>query len=427
MKITILNGNANVQNPGFDEYIARLAAALTARQHTVTTFTLRDLDIKHCVGCFGCWTKTPGLCVAKDASLDVCRAAINSDFMLWAAPLRMGFPDAMLKKIMDKSVPLVHPYIVIDQGEAHHLARYERYPRVGLLVEKESDTDAEDLHIVGDIFSRTSLNFKSRLDFALTTEQSVEEVALAIVNQTTDGVPYARDLPPIPGVRINPPKQLTVFNGSPRGTKGNTPFMLEQLIKGFTAAGGSANEPFPLVRQNELDRYREAFAAAEAVLVGFPLYTDAMPGIVKTFIEALEPLRGRDNNPALGFMIQSGFPEATHLRHIERYLAKLADRLGSPYLGTIIKGGGEGVQAVTGKSKQKLFEQLYALGEGLGKTGQFDATILRELSQPERFPGYLMPIFKVLLKTPLVSGYFDRELKKNGVYEQRGARPLVEA
>ncbi len=426
MKITILNGNASVQNPGFDEYIARLAAALTAGQHTVTTITLRDLDIKYCIGCFGCWTKTPGMCVVKDASHDVCRAVINSDFMLWAAPLRMGFPDALLKKMMDKSVPLVHPYIIVDQGEAHHLARYERYPRIGLLVEKEADTDAEDLHIVGDIFSRTALNMKSRLEFVLTTEQPVDEIARAIINKTVDGVPFARDLPPIPGVQVKPPTQLTVFNGSPRGAKGNSPLMLEQLIKGFTAAGGRVDEPLHLVRQNELDRYRDTFAASEAALIGFPLYTDAMPGIVKSFIEALEPLRGRSNNPALAFMMQSGFPEATHLRHIERYLAKLATRLGCPYLGTIIKGGGEGLRAVSGESNKKLFERLFALGQGLGKTGQLDAAILRELSKPERYPAYMIPVFKLLLKLPVVNTYWDQALKKNGVYEQRSARPFVE-
>jgi multimeric flavodoxin WrbA len=152
MKITMMNGNGTPQNGGFDEYVAGLAAKLTGEGHTVTVFTLRDMDIKFCTGCFGCWMKTPGQCVAKDASHDVCRAVINGDFLLWAAPLRMGFPDATLKKMMDKSIPLIHPYFVVDHGEAHHRPRYDRYPRIGLLTQKEADTDAEDLRIVGDIF-----------------------------------------------------------------------------------------------------------------------------------------------------------------------------------------------------------------------------------------------------------------------------------
>ncbi|HOU15816.1 MAG TPA: NAD(P)H-dependent oxidoreductase [Anaerolineae bacterium] len=424
MRITMMNGNGHPQNREFEEYVARLATALMAEQHTVTVFTLRDLDIKFCTGCFGCWVKTPGECVAKDASHDVCRAVINGDFLLWAAPLRLGFPDATLKKMMDKSIPLIHPYFVVDHGEAHHRPRYEHYPRVGLLLEKEADTDAEDLRIVSDIFSRTALNMKSRLEFAFTTEEPVDTVARAIVTQRADGVLFDRDLPPLPGARISPPTQLTIFNGSPRGAKGNTPVMLEQVARGFTAAGGQVTETYHLARQNDLDRYRDAFAAAEAVLVGFPLYTDAMPGIVKTFIEALEPLRGRSNNPALGFVMQSGFPESAHLRHVERYLAKLAARLGSPYLGALIKGGGEGIRLMSDRMNRKLFEQLTALGQGLRETGQFDPDAVQKLAKPERYPAYLMPVFKLLVKMPLLSMYWDNQLKENGVYEQRFAQPF---
>ena len=77
---------------------------------------------------------------------------INADFILWAAPLKMGFPAALLKMANDKHLPLIHPYMVVDQGEAHHLKRYARYPRLGLLVEKEADTDERDLQIVSDIY-----------------------------------------------------------------------------------------------------------------------------------------------------------------------------------------------------------------------------------------------------------------------------------
>ncbi|MBN1920305.1 MAG: flavodoxin family protein [Anaerolineae bacterium] len=424
MKITIMNGNGNPQDQGFDGYLSRLAESLTAKQHAVTTFNLRDLDIKFCTGCFGCWVQTPGECVFKDASHDVCRAVINSDFLLWAAPLRMGFPDATLKRMMDKSIPLVHPYFEVDQGEAHHLPRYEHYPRLGLLLQTETDTDAEDLRIVGDVFSRTALNMKSRLEFALTTEESVDKVTHAIATIDVKGVPFARDLPPLPGARITPPTRLTLFNGSPRGPKGNTPVMLQQLAQGFVSAGGSITDIFHLVRQNELASFCDAFATAEAVVIGFPLYTDAMPGIVKTFIEALEPLRGRGNNPALGFVMQSGFPESAHMRHVERYLAKLAARLGSPYLGSLIKGGGEGIRLMPDNMNRKLFGQLRTLGQSLCATGQFDPDAVRALAGRERYPAYLIPLFKVLVKTPFLAMYWNNQLKANGVYERRFAQPF---
>ena len=54
MKITILNGNPETHNEAFDAYITSLTVALAAEQHEVELLTLREMDIKYCVGCFGC-------------------------------------------------------------------------------------------------------------------------------------------------------------------------------------------------------------------------------------------------------------------------------------------------------------------------------------------------------------------------------------
>jgi hypothetical protein len=173
-----------------------------------------------------------------------------------------------------------------------------------------------------------------------------------------------------------------------------------------------------------MDNFVQAFASAECAWLGFPLYTDAMPGIVKRFIEALEPLAGRANNPPLGFLVQSGFPEGLHSRYIERYLEKLAARLGSPYLGTIVRGNGEGVRIMPPKMNQELFGNLQSLGAGLAGHGRLDPVLLARIATPERFPFYMGPVFQLFLRLPAAHSYFDDMLKKNGVYEQRFERPF---
>ncbi len=425
MRVTILNGNPHAHDQAFEAYLGRLADALVASGHQVTALTLRDMDIRYCIGCFGCWVKTPGQCVAADESGQVCRAMINSDFTLWASPLIMGFPSALLKKTMDKSIPLIHPYFVVDHNEAHHRARYARYPLLGLLLAKGEDTHDEDIRIITDIFSRTALNLKSRLAFSALTDQPEEEIVRAIVTGPASSVRFDREVAPSAGTPITPPTRLTVFNGSPRGKKGNTPILLEQFLKGFADNPGHSYEIFHLNRLNEMERHRQAFREAECVLWGFPLYTDAMPGIVKAFIETLEPLRGRPGNPPIGFLVQSGFPEAAHSRYVERYLEKLADRLGSPYLGTIVKGGGEGVRMMPEQRTHTLFTALFQIGKTFGERGQFDPALLRDLAKPERYPAYSAPVFRLFAKTPMARSYWDNQLKANGVYEQRFAEPYA--
>ena len=178
MKITILNGNPEASS--LDDYLAQLKIYLEVKGDAVTQLDLRTMKISYCVGCWNCWVKTPGQCSSNDQSLDVCRAVIHSDLTLWASPVIMGFPSALLKKVTDKLIPLVHPYIVVDQGEAHHLARYDHYPQFGLLLEKNGDCDDEDIEIIRHIFSRTALNMKSELAFTRLASDPIQEVSDAV-------------------------------------------------------------------------------------------------------------------------------------------------------------------------------------------------------------------------------------------------------
>jgi hypothetical protein len=110
-----------------------------------------------------------------------------------------------------------------------------------------------------------------------------------------------------------------------------------------------------------------------------------MPAVVKAFIETLRPLGRREGNPAIAFLVQSGFPEAIHSRAVERYCRKLASRLGCEYLGTVVKGGVEGIQAKPPWMNRKLYDRLFRLGKHFGATGAFDAEILARLARPERY------------------------------------------
>lgn len=421
MKITILNGNSDLQNTSFDEYLVQLTQILTEGSHRVTNLNLCQMNVENCNGCFGCWVKTPGECVIEDDSPGIRQAVIQSDFTLYASPLKMGYPSALLKRAMDKSVPLIHPYFTVVNQEVHHLARYKHYPRVGLLFEREQDTDDDDLRIVTNLFGRTAINMKSSLVFSLDTSQPPAEVARLISNPPSALIPESH-LRPTNGIQVKPPTRLTVFNGSPRGPKGNTLIMQQEFIRGFTSIPGNTCEVFNLFQMKRADDFVQAFSNAESVLLGFPLYTDAMPSIVKSFIESLEPFKGRPANPPIGFLVQSGFPEGLHSRHVERYLEKFAHRLGSPYLGTMVKGNGEAVGNMPENMNKGLFENLFGTGRGLAENGSFDAVLLRKMASPERYSPLALPLVQVMSWT-FVKSYWDQQLKQNGAYEDRFARP----
>jgi multimeric flavodoxin WrbA len=175
MRIAILNGEPNPLSE-FQRYVCEVAHRLSQSGHAVTQLDLRDLELKGCSGCFGCWVKTPGECLKRDDSAQVCRCAIEADLVLMAAPVKMGFTSALLKRATDQMIPLIHPYFVFEGGEVHHRARYARYPKFGLLMET-SACDAEDVEIATAIWHRTARNLKSRLVFSASSTRSAREVA----------------------------------------------------------------------------------------------------------------------------------------------------------------------------------------------------------------------------------------------------------
>jgi multimeric flavodoxin WrbA len=426
MKITILNGNTDANNSAYEDYLRQLELRLEGRGHQVTALTLRELDLRYCTGCFGCWVKTPGECVTSDDGPRLRKAILDSDFTLWAAPLVMGFPSAKLKQAMDKSIPLLEPYFEVVHGEAHHKARYGHYPLFGLLVQPEADTDAGDLEIVENMYRRTALNMKSRLCFLLQTDQPLDGLVGAIEAARLTPEKLPANPPATTGITMTPPKHLIIFNGSPRGPVSNTGLLLQQFVRGFTAGlPGAQVEVYDLVRLKHHAEYAELLAGADAALIAFPLYTDAMPGIVKAFFEALAPLRGRPGLPPMGFMVQSGFPESAHSRFVERYAEKLAARLGSPYLGTIVKGGCEGIRDQPEQMTRGLFAQFEQIGAVFGQSGRLDAGLLKKLARPEKYPLIFAPVFKLLSATGILDFWWNHELKENGAYENRFARPYA--
>ena len=423
MKIVILDGALENTPKNWSAYLSELTATLKENNHQVNHFLLKDGDIHHCAGCFKCWVQTPGVCVFDDDSRKINRAIIQSEFVLFASPLVMGFPSSVLKKKMDRMIPLVHPYSEIVQGELHHIHRYEKYPLFGLLLQPENADSEKNISIVSQVFARTALNIKSRLAFAVTTEEPAQKTAARIENLENERYDFSREFPKLKTEKVGKMRKLTVFNGSPRGKRGNTPTLLKHLMGGFTSIDGNTAEIYHLQQIKKKAEFASHFQNAECVLIGFPLYTDGMPGIVKEFIEALQPLTQRESNPPIAFMVQSGFSEALHSRYVEQYLMTLADRLNSPYLGTLVRGGCEGVRLQPEKMNRKIFAALHALGQQLGEQGGFERQSAKEFCSLERISPVLVPLVKLVGKLPFMSMYWDMQLKKSDAFEDRFARP----
>lgn len=220
--------------------------------------------------------------------------------------------------------------------------------------------------------------------------------------------------------------RLTIFNGSPRGKKSNSAFLMKHFLKGFHTEEGNLSEIVYLNRIKETGKNVEIFRKAEHVILIFPLYTDAMPAIVKHFIEALEPLCGRKDNPSIGFVIQSGFPEPLHSKFVARYMEKLAKRLGCRHTGTVIRGGVEGIQMQSSWMTKKVLNSFMSLGRFYSENGTFDKNVIHKLAPRERLSAGMILLYRCLNFIGITNMYWNMMLKKHKAYKKRFARPFSE-
>jgi multimeric flavodoxin WrbA len=128
----------------------------------VDWFLLNKMDIKYCVGCWDCWLKTPGLCRFKDNHREVLRSFVNADQVVFICELSVGFINSLLKKTMDRLIPIVLPYIREFHNESHHYPRYDLNPKIKIIVIDNETTEAE-ISLVKDYFLRVALNFDSEV------------------------------------------------------------------------------------------------------------------------------------------------------------------------------------------------------------------------------------------------------------------------
>lgn len=216
--------------------------------------------------------------------------------------------------------------------------------------------------------------------------------------------------------------QLTFINASPRGTRSNTGILMEHFIRGFLETPGNSCDVEYLVKyRKDLQTLSEKFSQAQNVILGFPLYIDAMPAAVKAFLEALAPFSGRQDLPALGFLIQCGFPETAHTRFAGRYCEKFALRIGCRSLGLILKGGCEGLAIQPSFLTEKYFSLFAMLGQNFGKTGGLDEALLAKLAKPE----HLKPENVAQIIPFINEALWDAQLEKNGVMDHSFDRPLM--
>lgn len=115
--------------------VENFIAGAESADATIEYFKLKDLIIHHCIGCYTCWTKTPGECIYKDDMTELRKKYREADLIIFASPLYIFNVTGILKDFMDRLLPILKPYMLINvKGFIKHPDRFPEKGEQGFVV-----------------------------------------------------------------------------------------------------------------------------------------------------------------------------------------------------------------------------------------------------------------------------------------------------
>lgn len=101
--------------------------------------------VKSCMGCFGCWIKTPGKCVIFDRGQKITEYFSKSQEIIIITPILYGGYSVNVKMIIDRSIGHVLPYFRYVNGQMHHQLRYDDLLKLKVYFYGESDHEEKEI------------------------------------------------------------------------------------------------------------------------------------------------------------------------------------------------------------------------------------------------------------------------------------------
>lgn len=129
MNILIMNGSPKGKRSNTYMLTQAFVRGMQKQQTChVEEVDICQLQIHHCLGCFSCWKKTPGVCCIKDDMAQLLEKRIKADIIIWSFPLYYFSIPGQLKNVIDRQLPMMQPKMVERAdgfGNGSHPGRYD--------------------------------------------------------------------------------------------------------------------------------------------------------------------------------------------------------------------------------------------------------------------------------------------------------------
>jgi multimeric flavodoxin WrbA len=344
-----------------------------------------------CLGCFGCWIRTPGTCVIDDAVRDVTAKLVGAEVVVLLSPVVFGGYGGELKTVVERGVlPTLLPHFQRLEGRTRHFARYEKTPdvlAVGLLQQE----DAVMRQVFSGIVARNAANILSERQASTTV---CADDALESMRESIRRLLEYRQASP--GMEK---KRVALLCGSPRRAKSVSLGLARFVEKGLREGGAEVCVHDLYAGRRDEEAFVElakAVDASDGVFLFAPLYADQLPGHVIEALTRLAAWRKEISPPRsqrFAAAVNCGFPENENNDAALATCRLFAREAGFNWVGGCAVGGGglyEGRElASLGFMSRRVRRALEAKARLLVAHGQPDLADTGDVAVPCPLPARL--------------------------------------
>lgn len=132
MKILAINGSPKGNRSNTWRLTCAFLEGITIQEENggaqapeIETLNIGSLNLKPCLGCFSCWSKTPGECCIHDDMQGVIDKILWADVVVWSFPLYYFGLPGQLKTLIDRQLPMSLPFMCTETESGGHPSRYD--------------------------------------------------------------------------------------------------------------------------------------------------------------------------------------------------------------------------------------------------------------------------------------------------------------
>jgi len=123
MKALLVNGSPHTVKGVHVSILDIFEEGLREAGSEVTRIDVYGQSIQPCLGCFTCWTRTPGECIQEDDMKSLLPLVAQSDILTLATPVYVDGMTGPMKTFLDRLIPLLKGRVELRDDHTRHIVR----------------------------------------------------------------------------------------------------------------------------------------------------------------------------------------------------------------------------------------------------------------------------------------------------------------